>query len=168
MALLRKVHTEDRFLFNMVLIFRDHISKSFETPEERREISRQLFVLTISIGRITVLPAGVLCLRALAQLVIEYEHYVRSKTIPDVVRFRRSTPEKNIECCHASHRLQQAGLFSRSGHTTFPNTLVASNSAPLKPSLHKFGGKCIYEHLLPLPLVRSKVLKLVWVRNLTP
>lgn len=72
---LKRTHQGRVYWLNVIRLSREDI-ESFYAPAELERRAEQLFILGLSVGRLLELSQGALVVRALAQLMEEYEYFV--------------------------------------------------------------------------------------------
>ena len=123
------MHAGDSFWLNCVLIGKEDLNAYVEevVPEQR---TTQFFYLALGLGKLLDIPAGGMVVRALWQLIEEYEYHFSNGAIQMV----KYTTAKHSDTCYP--------LLNPSNQDGKGGEQEAS-----KPGLFRFSNEVVYMHL---------------------
>jgi hypothetical protein len=176
----RSIRGETYFL-NICMLGPNDFADSYDTSGLSL-MSRRFSLLLLSFGRVLSLDNSADALRACAQLMAEYEHYVGDTIVPDAIlslNFRRGVIEDfypdSLPASKGKSTLPispagtglVAGVSEAGSASNAPSastvasekaasaaaTKAAHQSEPVKPTLHTAGGAVVYEYMLTSPMV---------------
>lgn len=138
---LKRTHQGKVHWLNVVKLSKKNILEFFP-PEKLQKRVRRWFILGLSLGRLLELNDGATLVRALCQLLEEYEHHISHE------KEKSERPRSNT-----AHFLY-SGSANGSSHVQAVVAVAAAAAAaaeqhnePIKPQLHKVGKNVVYEYL---------------------
>jgi len=142
---IKRVHQGKVHWLNVIQIDKSSILKYYSPIKLHKRVERW-FLLGLSAGKLLDFPNGSLVVRALAQLLEEYEHYTNSTGS----LFAAKEKETKSKLSHVNMYLSPTAHTAPHTSSVLSRFILANinnSTEPVKPQLSKIGKQVVYEFL---------------------